>query len=41
MGTLPCTNPHGSVRDMVMQMSGSSGVLSMPDEHLPGLIAWC
>jgi hypothetical protein len=24
---------------MVMQMSGSSGVLSVPDEHLPGLIA--
>jgi hypothetical protein len=27
------------MRDMVMQMSGSSGVLSLPDEHLPGLIA--
>jgi hypothetical protein len=27
------------VRDMVMQMSGSSGVLSVPNEHLPGLIA--
>ncbi|HEX4127985.1 MAG TPA: hypothetical protein VHX67_10440 [Acidimicrobiales bacterium] len=27
------------MRDMVMQMSGSSGVLSVPDEHLPGLIA--
>jgi hypothetical protein len=26
------------VRDMVMQMSGSGGVLSVPDEHLPGLI---
>jgi hypothetical protein len=24
---------------MVMQMTGSSGVLSVPDEHLPGLIA--
>jgi hypothetical protein len=27
------------VRDMVMQMSGSNGVFSVPDEHLPGLIA--
>lgn len=27
------------MRDMVMQMSGSGGVLSVPDEHLPGLIA--
>jgi hypothetical protein len=26
-------------REMVMQMSGSGGVLSMPAEHLPGLIA--
>ena len=25
------------MRDMVMGMSGSSGVLSVPDEHLPGL----
>jgi len=24
---------------MEMQMSGSSGVLSVPDEHLPGLVA--
>ena len=28
------------MRDMVMQMRGSSGVLSVPDEYLPGLIAW-
>ncbi len=27
------------MRDMVMQMSGSNGVLSVPDEHLPGLVA--
>ena len=27
------------MRDMVMQMSGSGGVLSVPDEHLPGLVA--
>jgi hypothetical protein len=27
------------MRDMVMQMTGSSGVLSVPGEHLPGLIA--
>ncbi len=27
------------MRDMVMQMSGSNGVLSVPSEHLPGLIA--
>src|SRR5580704_14995843 len=23
---------------MVMQMSGSNGILSVPDEHLPGLV---
>jgi len=27
------------MRDMVMQMTGSGGVLSVPNEHLPGLIA--
>jgi hypothetical protein len=27
------------MRDMVMQMTGSNGVLSVPSEHLPGLIA--
>ena len=27
------------MRDLAMQMTGSSGVLSVPDEHLPGLIA--
>lgn len=27
------------MRDMVMQMTGSNGVLSVPDEHLPGLVA--
>ncbi len=26
------------MRDMVMQMTGSNGVLSVPDEHLPGLV---
>ena len=26
------------MRDMVMQMTGSNGLLSVPDEHLPGLI---
>jgi hypothetical protein len=27
------------MRDMVMQMTGSGGVFSVPNEHLPGLIA--
>jgi len=27
------------MRDLAMQMTGSSGVFSVPDEHLPGLIA--
>jgi hypothetical protein len=27
------------MRDLAMQMTGSSGVLSVPNEHLPGLIA--
>jgi hypothetical protein len=27
------------MKDLAMQMTGSSGVLSVPDEHLPGLIA--
>lgn len=27
------------MRDMVMQMSGSNGVFSVLDEHLPGLVA--
>jgi hypothetical protein len=27
------------MRDLAMQMTGSSGILSVPDEHLPGLIA--
>ena len=27
------------MRDLAMQMTGSSGVLSVPDEHLPGFIA--
>ncbi len=27
------------MRDMVMQMTGSGGVMSVPNEHLPGLIA--
>ena len=27
------------MRDMVMQMTGSNGVLSVPNEHLPGLAA--
>ncbi len=26
------------MRDMVMQMTGSNGLLSVPDEHLPGLV---
>jgi hypothetical protein len=26
------------MRDMVMQMTGSNGVLSVPNEHLPGLV---
>ena len=26
------------MRDMVMQMSGPTGVFSVPDEHLPGLM---
>ncbi len=26
------------MRDMVMQMTGSNGVLSVPSEHLPGLV---
>ena len=26
------------MRDMVMQMTRSGGVFSVPDEHLPGLV---